>query len=818
MFEVLSHCGVPTSAFRLLLRNQITTGLEAFFHPPSTAALLYHVEKTSGVLEDRTMKARMAADPSSVRASGAFDARDEEDREGEKEEESGKFVLDRRLDPCSGAPNTVAEVVVEMLHAGFDPADNPHLADKVHKVAQSWIQKQISWKVEDEYSRTAFVIADHLGVLEAREFFYQSSDPLPSPNGQGYTSIVLGPALLSRSPAIQPCDIQKWTGIFRPEYCTIRDVVIVSAKGERAACSILSGGDYDGDKLVICTNPSLVDPFNPALADPSFADPPFKDSDWFEVDRRKVKDVVAPLVQAGGDEQLSVIFMEGLWQGTQYGVISTWHTTLAYKLGLADSLTSEVGHLFCRALDGRKQGLAFSESKWLQAKKRFFEPHRTKPSWTYLEDGGKVPGGVHIAVRPPKMGKHAMNELVAEAWDLAVEDVKLCKSGAKKYSEDLLEILRHVRRMKDEYTLLRQTWMRDRELKEQTTRALQCPGSPTKSPSKQKGVWKASSRSQKEDLLELTRRFWEILDEGRMKSLKLQGRDGLKSVRALVASCAYIDFLRPTAAPLAPGATPFLNKLRAIAPSPSRTPSISTVLSATSTVVTTPSHIALSRTSTIITVPSPAPPAPAPLRHRDSDGDDIFHDAEDSFDGDDDFSYSQVADTASQAVAAARANTSSVFSSTSTSQTLAAQSTYAASSSHPSGPPSPTPVVAPPLPVAAFPGAIEERRGLLAHKPSFADACKKAEIKFCFDMAHRDVLALKADAETRRLYGGSVGGRGIQASKVAPGMLDCLSVSKRSAGLTKARARVRPLTLLTTSDEATGDSAGPSPAKKARRE
>lgn len=92
------------------------------------------------------------------------------------------------------------------------------------------------------------------------------------------------------------------------------------------------------------TRPAVVDPF--VNADPKFADPPFADSDWFDVDRRKVGDLVVPLVGKGDNEQLAKIFLESLFTGTQFGLLSKWHTTLSYKQGIDDPLTSEVGSLF----------------------------------------------------------------------------------------------------------------------------------------------------------------------------------------------------------------------------------------------------------------------------------------------------------------------------------------------------------------------------------------------------------------------------------------------------------------------------------------
>lgn len=175
-------------------------------------ALLYHVEKSCGIMDDRTLKAKLSSDPSNLKVN-AFDSTKIEDDLAEAGDQAGAteegFVHDRRLDPLSGAPNTVPAVVCAMLQSGFELRKNPHLAAKLKIVAALTLEKQLSFKVEDEFSRTAFVIADHMGVLEENEFFFQCSEALPMGNGFGKVGIVDGDALLSRSPAVQPCDVQK---------------------------------------------------------------------------------------------------------------------------------------------------------------------------------------------------------------------------------------------------------------------------------------------------------------------------------------------------------------------------------------------------------------------------------------------------------------------------------------------------------------------------------------------------------------------------------------------------------------------------------
>lgn len=126
---------------------------------------------------------------------------------------------------------------------------------------------------------------------------------------------------------------------------------------------------------------------------------------------------------------------------------------------------------------------------------------------------------------------------------------------------------------------------------------------------------------------------------------------------------------------------------------------------------------------------------------------------EDSFD-DGDFSWSEIPDDLTQSALSALDKLSS-----STSSHLAA--TTAVTSSGPSAAPL-SPSTAPVVAVAAR----NKHRG----RP-FAECAGKSSFRFCFDMAHRDMLGLKADSLARRLHGGHAGASGIQASKIAPHMV-----------------------------------------------
>lgn len=198
--------------------------------------------------------------------------------------------------------------------------------------------------------------------------------------------------------------------VFCAEYASVTDLIVMSSFGERPPCSILSGGDYDGDKLLIISDPSIVNAFDPSKADPKFADPPFADEDWFEVDKRRVATTIAPLIAARDSSAVAQQLISGFYQDVKFGMLSKLHTKLAFTLGLDHPDTSTCGHLFARALDGRKQGLKL-EAKWpvVQARFRASEP---LPEWTYLEDGkiNAELGTTRFATRGEGLGKHVMGD------------------------------------------------------------------------------------------------------------------------------------------------------------------------------------------------------------------------------------------------------------------------------------------------------------------------------------------------------------------------------------------------------------------------
>ena len=152
------------------------------------------------------------------------------------------------------------------------------------------------------------------GILEEGEIFYQSSDPIIYST---YSSpVLIGPALVSRPPTVLPSDIQKVIGVYVPQFAHLADTLVFSSKGKRPGCSLLSGGDYDGDTIRLITERELVEPF--VNSEAGFADPPFADKDWFEMDRGKVGDITEWL-EEGREGDLAGMMIRSLYQSSRFG-------------------------------------------------------------------------------------------------------------------------------------------------------------------------------------------------------------------------------------------------------------------------------------------------------------------------------------------------------------------------------------------------------------------------------------------------------------------------------------------------------------------
>ncbi|KAI5778238.1 RNA dependent RNA polymerase-domain-containing protein [Geopyxis carbonaria] len=176
----------------------------------------------------------------------------------------------------SGAPVCHELWLAMLLEAGFTPGDCAFLATRLDaRFAQECADVLARAHVRVPKSTQLFCIADPTGTLAEGEVAVQFSGGVIDPVTRYSCDALVGDVLVARNPATQGSDVQKVRAV-RPadeRLRRLKDVVVFSTLGDTPLASLLSGGDYDGDKPWVCWDPSFVEPFRNSSPPPPPTDP-----------------------------------------------------------------------------------------------------------------------------------------------------------------------------------------------------------------------------------------------------------------------------------------------------------------------------------------------------------------------------------------------------------------------------------------------------------------------------------------------------------------------------------------------------------------
>ncbi|KAI5818883.1 RNA dependent RNA polymerase-domain-containing protein [Pyronema omphalodes] len=217
-----------------------------------------------------------------------------------------------------GTPKGYDERIMMLLDAGFEPRKCRILVQWITKIFNERYKKvQDNAHISVPLSTTAFCIADPTGTLEEGEVVLQFSEGFLDTVKKTRIHYLEGDILVARSPAFLPTDIQKVRAVLpTPEsgLSALKDVIIFSSKGVYPLASMLSGGDYDGDKPFICWDPRLVDNFTNSRSFAAFsAWDPSKYFEHFDTPLRDLLDIGS----AAGKNSLNTFFRAGFESDTQ---------------------------------------------------------------------------------------------------------------------------------------------------------------------------------------------------------------------------------------------------------------------------------------------------------------------------------------------------------------------------------------------------------------------------------------------------------------------------------------------------------------------
>ncbi|KAA1099298.1 hypothetical protein PGT21_002642 [Puccinia graminis f. sp. tritici] len=284
--------------------------------------------------------------------------------------ESWAFTTDG-LHAMSLVPFHAEEQVISMLAAGFEPR-NRYIVTKLRKIKEDKISNAIKFRVPIAQSTYLYVMPDPTGTLKEDEAFLQFSSFEDYQTGIKLSNLVC-PAIVSRSPCVASIDARKINlvdnDILRDVYY---DVLVCSIQGKTSLLSLLSGGDYDGDQVMVIWDPVLVQQFHNVDLDKH---PRIVTDELFEpVQLGTVEECLLEAYENNPEEFVKtaqLIQAAGLFTPNDAGSYSIKHTMAEYLFGLDNPLTQKLGEVYVKCLDAPKAGTQLKAEADLLLKKEY---------------------------------------------------------------------------------------------------------------------------------------------------------------------------------------------------------------------------------------------------------------------------------------------------------------------------------------------------------------------------------------------------------------------------------------------------------------
>ncbi|KAL0572257.1 hypothetical protein V5O48_009703 [Marasmius crinis-equi] len=429
----LHHNGVSVAAFVDVLKVDLVRTIELLLDwgldvsdVPAMLRLWHAVEQSENVVIAR----RARHDVTNLRFRGYSEQErellDDDDQDGDV---GGRHSTAWWPDPYSGCPSSIAETIMDMLVAGFNPRGCTVLRDKLYRLVKSKITQKCTkhnWGIPE--SATAFAVPDPYGVLGPNEIHFKSSQREFIMESGLTTDIITGDVLVWRNPCKLPTDVRKVKAVNHPELADILDVVVFPIQGSRRLIDFLAGGDYDGDRVVVMWKSSFVSPFKNAPEEFSLEPPEIKES--FTEETEPVKDYRVRFLrrkELGRVKSLQKHLLDGLQDRFLVGMYSQRHDKFTYTHGLDHDKAIREAYMFCSVLDALKSGRKLLPAVRSQDTnyqlKDFVLPWKymlEKLSSSYDDASNKGPTDL-ITRNERKLGPFIMDELSKAARDLQRE-------------------------------------------------------------------------------------------------------------------------------------------------------------------------------------------------------------------------------------------------------------------------------------------------------------------------------------------------------------------------------------------------------------
>jgi hypothetical protein len=362
------------------------------------------------------------------------------------------------------------ESVIRFLEAGFSPRDFTPLRERMRRCLIDTLNRYVNeLHIPIPLSTYAYCIADPYGVLEENEVHLAFSGQWRDCSYFDDAMVDGVDVLVGRTPAHCPWDIQRRRAVWKSELRHFKDVVVFSTRGTTPLASLLSGGDYDGDRPWICWDQGIVETFTNAI--PPLAEP---GPEHFGL----VKHARSMTTVGSVGDLLQNAFKFNLAM-SNLGRCTVEHEKLAYeeKEGISSPLSLELATLLSHLVDSKKSGVQLTEEQWSRYRKSISPRERRVPAYKDLAAKTGKQDNINDFLRFEvafQEGEEALkkfnqkfggvedkrDEILLRPWQAAIERAELEKQedpgtnghnniGFAKWS-DLYEVLKGIEEQIDQ--------------------------------------------------------------------------------------------------------------------------------------------------------------------------------------------------------------------------------------------------------------------------------------------------------------------------------------------------------------------------------
>jgi hypothetical protein len=290
--------------------------------------------------------------------------------------------------PFVGAwPDEVDEQIIMFLESGFMPQDCPLLLERIQSCLKKNLTKYVDkLKIRVPQSAYFYCIADPYSVLKPDEVHVGFSETWKDPLTGLSTTILDGiDVLVGRLPALLPSAIQRRRAAWRKELQQFRNVIVFPSTGNVCLATMLSGGDYDGDRPWVCWDQRIVEAFQNVEVP---TDLPSK-TDCNLVSRSRDLTTIFSDVSKPPFRHETEDFFRGCFRFNLYpsliGTCTLEHEKVSYhESGLSGEGAKKLAALSSYLVDSSKNGYFLSNQDWQKFRNAISPFLREKPA--YKED------------------------------------------------------------------------------------------------------------------------------------------------------------------------------------------------------------------------------------------------------------------------------------------------------------------------------------------------------------------------------------------------------------------------------------------------